>query len=360
MWPWRRHSRGLPPDRVESPEQLDSVLSLINPRVWVAHGVLLTSVLVGLVWAFFGSVTVSRTMVGSVLPDRPPVGVIVRESGVLTELLAQGGERIRRQQPLARFQLPELNAQIADLRTRLESLRLESARIEEFDQREDAIRSGNEQDRLVALEQEMSGLSEVSTPESSRRKAQITAEIRAIRDAGVLRTLALERSRFQRRMEAEGLEAEIDRLSRRASEGVELRSPIDGTLGDVSLDAGPVPSGRAIAWVYPDATNSSVLRVRAELTPEGAQGIDLGAPVLIVLEDAAGGGSPLRLRGAVAALIPKVGDAGCVMDVRAELPSQDDTAGSGPSPGSTCTLHVEIDRRRPIHVLFPPEGERAR
>lgn len=360
MWPWRRHSRGLPPDRVETPEQLDSVLSLINPRVWVAHVILLTGVLVGLVWAFFGSVTLSRTLTGTVLPDRPPVGVIVRETGVLTELLVQGGERVRRQQPLARIQLPELYAQIADLRTRLEVLRLENARIEEFEHRAEAIRSAVEHERLTELEKQLSGLP--AGPELAKpgREPQLADEIRSIRNAAALRALDLERSRFQRRMTAEGVEAQIDRLSRRAAEAGELRSPIDGTLGHVSVEAGPVESGRSIAWVFPDAVDPSVLRVRSQLSAQSAHGIEPGAPVSILLQNPAGDGLPLRLRGSVSALIPMVDDLGCILEVRADFPPSPGSTPAGPPPGATCTLRVEVDRHRPIHILFPPEGRRAR
>lgn len=103
--------------RRSRPEPLDGRLQVTAPHEWIVLAGLCMAVLLFLAWGVFGSVerTLSATAVIVQPGDRDPV--VSGVSGNVIEVLAEVGDPVEPEQPIARVELPEAERQARITRT---------------------------------------------------------------------------------------------------------------------------------------------------------------------------------------------------------------------------------------------------
>ena len=126
-------------ERLSSPEQLDQLLQVTNPRGWLALGALGALLLASLTWAIFGSIPTDAGGEGILLRQGGVTSLVAAEQGQVEELLVSVGDVIAKGQVVARVRQQELLRQIQDSRDRLADVRSEY---------NDLLRYAGEQGRL--------------------------------------------------------------------------------------------------------------------------------------------------------------------------------------------------------------------
>jgi len=150
-------------DRLSSPEQLDQVMQVTNPRGWIALGSIVLLLVTAIVWGVVG--LVGDRVAGS--------GILVRSGGVLEVVANSGGrvmdvavavgDSVSEGQVIARLAQPELFDQLEQARANLHALRREQAQTVEFQNRENEL-----QERTLS-QQESSLTQSVAATEGSLR-----------------------------------------------------------------------------------------------------------------------------------------------------------------------------------------------
>ncbi|HSF39445.1 MAG TPA: NHLP bacteriocin system secretion protein [Thermoanaerobaculia bacterium] len=126
-------------ERLSSPEQLDQLLQVTDPRGWLALAALGALLLTSLGWGVFGSIPTEATGEGILLRRGGVSSLVAAESGQVEELLVSVGDVIEKGQVVARIRQDELLRQIQDTRDKLADVRREY---------QDLLRYAGEQGRL--------------------------------------------------------------------------------------------------------------------------------------------------------------------------------------------------------------------
>ena len=112
-------------DRLSSPEQLDLLFQVVRPASWAALGAFLLLLGTLVLWGFFGTVTTLVTGQGILLRQGALEEASSPGTGQVETILVDVDDRVEPGQLLARLAQPELRNQIAELRGKLELLRVE-------------------------------------------------------------------------------------------------------------------------------------------------------------------------------------------------------------------------------------------
>ncbi len=126
-------------ERLSSPEQLDQLLQVTEPRGWLALSGLGALILSALAWGVFGSIPTEARGEGILLRRGGVSSLVAAEAGQVEELLVGVGDVIASGQVVARIRQEELLRQIQDSRDRLAAARTEYR---------DLLRYAGEQERL--------------------------------------------------------------------------------------------------------------------------------------------------------------------------------------------------------------------
>jgi HlyD family secretion protein len=138
-------------ERLSSPEQLDQLVQVTDPRGWLALIGLGSLVLAGLGWGVYGSIPTAATGEGILLRRGGVSDLVSAAAGQVEDVLVAVGDEIEKGQPVARLRQDALTRQIADNRSKLAAEERELASLRH---------STEEQKRLRArdLELERRGL----------------------------------------------------------------------------------------------------------------------------------------------------------------------------------------------------------
>jgi HlyD family secretion protein len=126
-------------ERLSSPEQLDQLVQVTNPRGWLALAAVGTLLAGALAWGVWGSIPTEATGEGILIRRGGVSDLVAPGTGQVQEILAQVGDVIAKGQPVATIRQEALNRQINDTRSKLASLRAEY---------QDLLRYAGEQKRL--------------------------------------------------------------------------------------------------------------------------------------------------------------------------------------------------------------------
>jgi HlyD family secretion protein len=128
-------------ERLSSPEQLDQLLQVTDPKGWMALGALGLILLSSLAWGVWGAIPTEATGEGILLRRGGVSDLVAPGAGQIEEVLVGIGDVIEKGQPVARIRQEELQRQIADSQAKLAGLR------DEYRERQ---RYSTEQERLRA------------------------------------------------------------------------------------------------------------------------------------------------------------------------------------------------------------------
>jgi HlyD family secretion protein len=126
-------------ERLSSPEQLDQLMQVTDPKGWLALGAMGALLLTSLAWGVFGSIPTEARGEGILLRQGGVSSLVAAENGQVEEILVAVGDVIEKGQIVARVRQDELLRQIQDSRDKLADARAEYR---------DLVRYAGEQKRL--------------------------------------------------------------------------------------------------------------------------------------------------------------------------------------------------------------------
>lgn len=257
-------------ERLSSPEQLDQLVQVTDPRGWLALTGLGALLLAALGWGIWGSIPSEAQGEGILLRQGGVSDLVSAANGQVTEVLVSVGDVIEKGQPVARIRQDALARQIQDNRAKLAALQGEYAALQ---------RSADEQKRLRArdLAQQQADLERsiaAAEKDVALLRERVDAE-KSLLDDGLITKQAflttqqslntkrddLAKQRLElnglelKRLEADqqlvqqletrqaalrDLELQIRELSAQLGENVNVLSPFSGRVLEVLADRGSV------------------------------------------------------------------------------------------------------------------------
>ncbi len=126
-------------ERLSSPEQLDQLVQVTNPRGWLALGALGAMLLAAIGWGIWGSIPTQATGSGILIRQGGVSDVVTAANGQVEEILVKVGDVIAKGQLVARIRQDAIVRQIRDNQSKLATLRAENGEM---------LRAAQEQKRL--------------------------------------------------------------------------------------------------------------------------------------------------------------------------------------------------------------------
>jgi len=264
-------------ERLSSPEQLDQMVQVTDPKGWLALAGLGALLLATVGWGIWGSIPTEASGTGILLRQGGVSDLVSAASGQVQEVLVRVGDVIEKGQPVARIQQDALLRQIADDRSKLAALRSQygdAARVSGQQKglraRDLAQQRANLQRTIEALEKDVSLLRErleaqqgllndglitketfLSTQQSLNAKRDQLAQARLDLNGQDLKRIEADQQLDQqleaRQTAIRDLELEIKELEAKLGENVNVLSPYSGRVLEVLANRGDVVSpGTAI------------------------------------------------------------------------------------------------------------------
>jgi len=259
-------------ERLSSPEQLDQLMQVTNPRGWLALLALLALLFAALLWGFFGTIPTEAQGTGIVIRQGGVSDLVATGSGQVEEVLVAVGDAVTEGQVVATVRQEALIRQIEDAEARKTALETEYSDLERYaeEQRRLSIRNEAQQranlERTIAtLERQVELLRErVTAQQALLDDGLITQqtliateqELNATRDQLAARHLELgglelerleEEQRLDQQLEAQrselrDLDLELRELRASLEENVRVVSPHAGRVLELTVDRGDVVS----------------------------------------------------------------------------------------------------------------------
>jgi HlyD family secretion protein len=267
-------------ERLSSPEQLDQMVQVTDPKGWLALTGIGALLLAAIGWGVFGSIPTVSQGDGILLRQGGISDLVSNAAGQVQEVLVSIGDVIEKGQPVARIQQDALLRQIADDRSKQAVLRsqyAEAVRIadqqKQLRARDLAQQRANLQRSSESLEKDISLLRErleaqqallndglitketfLTTQQSLNAKRDQLAQARLDLNGLDLKRLEADQQLDQqlqaRQTAIHDLELEIGELNAKLGENVNILSPYSGRVLEVLANRGDVVNpGTAILSV---------------------------------------------------------------------------------------------------------------
>lgn len=145
-------------ERLSSPEQLDQLMRVTNPRGWLALAAFWLLILVTLGWGVLGSIPTNAFGEGILIRRGGVSDVVSAGSGQVEEVLVGVGDSIDKGQVVARIRQRGISRQIADNEARLAALREDYEHLKIYAQEQTRLSAGNEAQQRTGLERSITTL----------------------------------------------------------------------------------------------------------------------------------------------------------------------------------------------------------
>jgi len=267
-------------ERLSSPEQLDQMVQVTDPKGWLALTGIGAILLAAIGWGVFGSIPTVSQGDGILLRQGGISDLVSNAAGQVQEVLVSVGDVIEKGQPVARIQQDALLRQIADDRSKqavlrdqyAEALRIASQQ-KQLRARDLAQQRANLQRSIETLEKDVSLLRErldaqqallndglitretfLNTQQSLNAKRDQLAQARLDLNGLDLKRIEADQQLDQqlqaRQTAIHDLELEIGELNAKLGENVNILSPYSGRVLEVLANRGDVVNpGTAILSV---------------------------------------------------------------------------------------------------------------
>jgi HlyD family secretion protein len=397
-------------ERLSSPEQLDLVLRVTDPRTWIGLGAIFLLLVTAVIWGFKGSITTTSQGQGVIVRSGGVLNVVSVGSGVVLELKVRNGDRIKPNEVVARIAQPVMMERVRSLREALAQAiqerehtlqrRLNSSKLQlEALQRQRSntevqIEELNEQARITteeaAADEQLAGKGLITKQQAlaTRQKligindqiANLKAQIKQIDAQQFTTESAPQEDDTQMRDRIASSQRELTGVEKELSLAENVVSSYGGQVLELKTSPGTtVGAGEPILSIQPDVQN---LELIAYLPSAQAKDTKIGMEVQIspatikreeygfmegeieYVADYPATPAALMRNFANEILAKTLSATGAVTEVRAALKADTRTPSGykwstswGPdlilSSGTICTVTVVTKRQRPIGLLFP-------
>ncbi len=109
-------------ERLSSPERLDQLMNVVDPKAWLPLATVGGLIVVGVAWSIFGRLPLTVTGQGVLIQPRRIVEVHASTEGLITNLNIQSGDSVNEDTILATIQQSTLEQRIAQERQKLANL----------------------------------------------------------------------------------------------------------------------------------------------------------------------------------------------------------------------------------------------
>lgn len=114
-------------ERLSSPERLDQLMEVVNPKDWLLMSIFGGLTAIGLVWSVFGRIPINIEAKGVLLQPRQVIDFQSSISGQLKSLAVKSGECIKKNRVIATIEPVEIRQQLALNREKLMGLKKQSS-----------------------------------------------------------------------------------------------------------------------------------------------------------------------------------------------------------------------------------------
>ena len=255
-------------DRLSSPEQLDRLMRVTDPRGWIALAATGLVIVAVLVWSILGTVPTTIEGQGILLTSSGILEVEVLGTGVVSELSVEAGDEVSRGQVIGRINQPELQQSLQQTRDRLELTRLQRVRQGEFTSQSAALEVESLDQARLDLERQIAASEEriawlegrleaerealelgLVTSQSVQNTTQLLEGARGQLASQEIRqrenTLQRRQLSAQNRRDLGAIDARIREMERELAarelqfeETSRVVSPYDGTVQEIRIDQG--------------------------------------------------------------------------------------------------------------------------
>ena len=222
-------------ERLSSPEQLDQLLQVTNPRGWAALLALVLLILSAVLWGFYGSLPTEAQGSGILIRQGGVTDVVATGDGQIEAMLVAVGDSVRRGDVVARVRQDAQQRQVDDARERLAHARRENETLLRFSQQQEVLGTRDRSQRREHL------IESRTTLENERQLLEQRLDVEQnLLDDGLLTPQAVidrerELNQVRERLASVGLEIErleIERLEAERSQRQEIEAR-DGEIRDL-------------------------------------------------------------------------------------------------------------------------------
>ncbi|MCU1255633.1 MAG: putative efflux pump rane fusion protein [Candidatus Angelobacter sp.] len=396
-------------ERLTSPEQLDQLLSVTNPKRWIALGALFLLLGTSIVWGYHGTILTTASGDGVIIRSGGVLNIVSRGGGVIAKIHVRSGDKIRTNQLVATIAQPVLVEQKKSLDKALAEAMEERERsivrhkdssklqIEAVDREranaELQISELTEQHRLrteqLAVQEQLlaKGLVTKTQLLDLRQKlveiqdkiASLRAQLKQFEARKFSIASEPEDADMERRSHISGLQRDLAGIQKELELAQNVVSPYDGEVVEVKASPGmTVAASQPVFSIQPDEQNLEVVAylpsLQAKDTKDGMEAQVSASNIkreeygfikgqVDYVADFPTTREALMRNFANEALVQTLTKSGAVTEVRITLKRAPNPSGfewstsHGPnivlSGGTICTVQVVTGRQKPIALLFP-------
>lgn len=402
-------------ERLSSPEQLDQLMQVTDPKGWLALCALGVLLALALVWGIWGAIPTEATGEGILLRRGGVSDLVAPGAGQIEEVLVGVGDVIAKGQPVATLRQEQLQRQITDTRTKLAALQTELRERQSY-----AVEQGRLQERdltqqranlersIATLQKDLSLLGErlidqqellkdglvtkqavvATEQELNTKRDQLAAQRLELNGLDLKQLDAaqqLDQELETRKRAIREIELEIRELEAKLAENKNIPSPHAGRVLEVLVDRGSVVNPGApilslevmseelVAALFVPASAGKRVRpgMEVRISPSTVKREEYGSMIGRVTQAAA---FPATARGmnrllGNEALVNKLMEAGPLIqiDVALQLDPATPTgyrwsSSRGPdleiSSGTLASGDVVVQEDRPISLVIPTLREK--
>jgi HlyD family secretion protein len=402
-------------ERLSSPEQLDQLMQVTDPKGWLALCALGALLVLALVWGVWGVIPTEATGEGILLRRGGVSDLVAPGAGQIEEVLVGVGDVIAKGQPVATLRQEQLQRQIADTRTKLSSLQAELRERQGYAVEQERLRArdltqqrANLERSIATLEKDLSLLGDrladqeellkdglvtkqavvTTEQELNTKRDQLAAQRLELSGLDLKRLDAaqqLDQELQTRERDIREIELEVRELQAKLAENVNIPSPHAGRILEVLVDRGSVVNPGApilslevisedlVAVLFVPASAGKRVRpgMEVRLSPSTVKREEFGSmlgKVTAAAEFPATARGMIRLLGNEA-LVNKLMEAGPLIQIDVALVRDPATptgyrwsSSRGPdleiSSGTLAAGDVVVKEDRPISLVIPTLREK--
>ena len=200
-------------ERLSSPEQLDQLLKVVNPRAWLPLATAGSLVFVAVVWSVFGRLPLKVNGEGVLIYPHRVVPFEAPSGGQIVTISVQAGDRVKKGDIIATLEQSQLEKQLQQQRDKLSELEGQKEDTNQLEERKITLELATLKKQRISLEERLRRDSNV--PELRRanlialEKNRASIEQRLEQTRNLLPTLAEMRTARNRLFEQGGVSKDV-------------------------------------------------------------------------------------------------------------------------------------------------------